>query len=82
MKITLHDGDFWTFRVVSENGEDRLIQSDWDFPSAAIAFGWIPCTCRRTDGTIDCEHRKTSEMIWEAFEYLESQIGKTVEATE
>ena len=30
-----------------------------------------------TDGTVDCEHRMASEMIAEACEYLDGQIGES-----
>ncbi len=27
-------------KIVAEDGRDRLIQTDWDFPGIASAFGW------------------------------------------
>jgi len=66
--------------LVSETGEDILIQSDWDYPGVASNFGWTPCPqCRATDGTVDCEHRVAGEMITEAAEYLDEHVGDTVE---
>ncbi len=59
MRITLHD-DFGTFLLVAEDGRDLLIQTDFDFPGVASTFGWSPCSCGATDGTVDCDH-KTAE---------------------
>jgi len=56
-----------------------LVQSDWDWPGLASSFGWCPCDCGFTDGTVDCEHRTASEMIDEAKSYLDVQVnGGTV----
>ena len=79
MTITLKDGPYWTFVLESAEGNSRLIQQDWDFPRIASAFGWTPCWCGETDGTIECEHRSVSEMIWEAYEFLNGRVGDTVE---
>ena len=54
-----------------------FIQSDWDYAGLANKLGWVPCYCGHTDGTVNCDHRKTSEMLAEAFDYLserDSQI--------
>ena len=84
MKITLKDqtrsGDrVWGFRIEAQNGRAIHVQSDWDFTNAARAFGWSPCPCGRTDGTIRCEHRTVREMIWEAFDFCQENIGKEVD---
>ena len=76
MRITLEEGNFgWDYVLRAENGETILIQTDWDYPGTASSFGWKPCHCGFTDGTIDCEHRKTSDMIVEAADYLDNHIG-------
>ena len=49
-----------------------LVQDDWDRPGLASSFGWTPCDCGETDGTIDCAHKTAGEMITEATEYLDS----------
>ena len=54
MQITLEEGRDGTYLVRAETGETLLIQFDWDFAGLAIAFGWQPCFCGRTDGTINC----------------------------
>jgi hypothetical protein len=59
----------------------QLIQFDWDYPSAATLFGWIPCPCGMTDGTIDCPHRHACDMIWEAFEFLDAHFGANSSAS-
>lgn len=83
MKITLQQ-KLWRkvvgFCIVSGDGDHSiLIQSDWDHTKAASTFGWVPCPCRHTDGTIRCEHRTPAEMIEEAYEFCEENVGKTVE---
>jgi hypothetical protein len=79
MTITLKDGPYRTFVLESESGESRLIQQDWDFPRIASAFGWTPCSCGATDGTIECEHRSVSDMVWDAYEFLNGRVGDTIE---
>ena len=79
MTITLKDGPYWTFVLESPEGNSRLIQQDWDFPGIASAFGWTPCFCGQTDGTVACEHRSVSEMIWEAYDFLASRVGETID---
>jgi len=79
MKITLDEGDFGTYLVRAEDGRDVLVQTDWDFPGIASTFGWIPCPCGRTDGTVDCAHKTASDMIAEARAFLDDHIGATTE---
>lgn len=72
---------------VDENGEWNtrddentiLVQLDYDFCGIASSFGWEPCECGSTDGTIDCEHKTASQMIGEATEYLDDHIGTVIE---
>lgn len=75
MKITLREGDFGSFLLVGHNGRSILVQSDWNFPKLASVFGWSPCHCGTTDGTIDCEHRSVQEMISEAHNFLRAHAG-------
>jgi hypothetical protein len=56
-----------------------LVQTDWDYPSVASAFGYVPCVCGETDGTADCAHFTASEMIQNAQEYLDDHIGAIAE---
>ncbi len=79
MKITLEQGDFGTYLVVAEDGQDILIQTDFDFPGIASTFGWSPCECGATDGTVDCGHKTASQMIAEAQRFLDENIGQSVE---
>ena len=51
------------------------MQDDWDFPRLASVFGWPPCPCGTTDGTIDCEHRTVREMIADAHDFLCAHAG-------
>jgi hypothetical protein len=84
MMITLCEGDFgWSYLIVSDDGQELLIQSDWDYPATAMTFGWSPCTrCRRgcqgaSDGTIDCPRRSALEHIMDAQVWLDRHIGAT-----
>jgi hypothetical protein len=78
MTITLREGHAGTFLLVAEDGRDILIQSDWDFPGAASTFGWSPCACGATDGTVDCDHHTRSEMMANAWDFLSAHAGDTV----
>jgi len=79
MRITLRENHAGTFLLVAEDGHDILVQSDWDFPGVASTFGWSPCPCGATDGTVDCEHRSRSEMIAGAWDFLSAHTGDTVD---
>ena len=78
MRIRLREGHAGTFLLVARGQDSILFQSDWDFPGLASTFGWCPCPCGVTDGTVDCRHRTRSEMIAEAWDYLNDRIGKSV----
>lgn len=54
-----------------------LVQSDWDFPGVASAMGLIPCECGATDGTVDCPHKTTTEMITAAIDFIREHAGET-----
>jgi hypothetical protein len=79
MKIALHEGDSGTFLIRAEDGRDILVQSDFDFPGLASSFGWSPCSCGTTDGTVDCEHRTAGAMIAEAGDFLLAYVGDTAD---
>ena len=80
MKITLESGNFgFGYLLAADDRRDILIQTDWDYPGVASTFGWVPCECGETDGTVDCPHKTASQMISEAAEYLDEHIGNTVE---
>ena len=65
MTITLRDGDFGSYLLVAEDGQEYLIQTDWDYPGIASTFGWTPCRCEATDGTVSCAHKQAGQMIAE-----------------
>lgn len=78
--ITLEAGQFgWDYLIKHDDGRSVLIQTDWDYPGTASTFGWRPCSCGETDGTVDCPHRTASEMIASAAEFLDDHIGERVE---
>ena len=74
----------YLLRRIEDDHETRdtiLVQTDWDFPGVAQAFGWTPCHCGGTDGTVDCRDcgRTAGEMITEADQYLFEHDGERVE---
>lgn len=79
MKIRLERGPAGSYVVRADSGASILVQVDWDFAGLAGAFGWVPCVCGETDGTVDCPHRMVGEMLSEAREYLDRCLGETVE---
>ena len=79
MRIALHEASFGTFLVVAQSGREILVQTDWDFPGLASTFGWSPCSCGATDGTVDCDHRTADEMIADARDFLAAHVGDTAD---
>lgn len=79
MRITLERGPVGSYLVRADSGATLLIVVDWDFPGLASAFGWAPCDCGDTDGTIDCAHRTASDMIAEARDYLDQHIDESAD---
>ena len=77
--ITLESSQFGNYLLVDEDGNDILIQTDWDFPGVASSFGFVPCDCGDTDGTVDCAHQTASDMIQAAADFLDDNIGAKVE---
>ena len=67
-KVRLEQGDFGTYLIVNcETGADILIQSDTDFPSLAVDFG------------LAIEEPLTIESIGKAIDYLDDNIGTTID---
>jgi hypothetical protein len=79
MNVTLSRGQFGTYELVAEDGQDLLVQTDWDYPGIASNLGFVPCKCGKTDGTIDCEHKTASQMISEAAAFLDEHDGEVFE---
>ncbi len=69
----------WDYLLIADDGQEVLIQTDWDYPGTARAFGWTPCSCGATDGTVDCSHRTASAMIGSAQEYLDEHFGDEID---
>ena len=46
------------FLIVADDGRDRLIQLDWDYPGVAESFGWsigkIQAHCHHNASTEEC----------------------------
>ena len=77
--------------IVDESGRSILIQTDFDYPAAATAFGWSVrqvqrcpedglCDHEHTDGTIDCPCGVTAlDFISAAGDWLRDHDGETVD---
>ena len=78
-QITLEHSQFGNYLITHDDGRDVLVDIDWDYPGLASTFGWCPCDCGATDGTVDCDHRTAGDMITEAAQYLDDHIDETVE---
>jgi hypothetical protein len=65
--------------VCTETGRDVWVGEDWDFPCVARNFGFVPCDCGETDGTVDCPHKTATDMITAARDWLDDHIGDTCE---
>ena len=63
----------------SRNGRTVYIQDDWSRPGLASMFGWIPCKCGETDGTVQCKHKTVDEMIEDATSYLDNHQGEEID---
>lgn len=77
MKMHLQEGPHGTLVLRAQNDRTILVQLMSDMPGVASSFGWQPCPCRKTDGTVSCEHRTASDMIAEAYRFLQTNIGLT-----
>ena len=84
MKVYLEANRYGHYEIWKVDGKeddreaDLYVQTDWDFPSTAMMFGWIPCCgSGRTDGTVDCPDcgRTASKMIGDAADYLDGCAG-------
>ena len=83
--ITLKQGSFGTYLIVNEDGQDLLVQTDWDRPGIASHFGWdkfnvqassYSCDHDYSDGTVDCKCGvKVGDFISSATEFLDDNIG-------
>ena len=56
-----------------------FVQTDYDYIGLARHFGFVPCECGATDGTIDCEHKTASEMISAAYDFLCEHEGEEID---
>lgn len=72
----------FAFYDVETEQEIEFIQSDWEYPSWASKFGWIPCDCGETDGTVKCPHKGVDEMLSSAYNYLAELDGQVLEIGE
>lgn len=68
-----------------------LVQSDWDYPGVAGAFGWslrstqygnaTPCDHSGTDGTVRCDDcgMPAGSFIADAAEWIADHFGETAD---
>jgi len=88
MRVILEQGpqgspNFCFALTAADTGECvEFVQSDWDYAGLASSLGWCPCECGHTDGTVDCAHRKVSEMLSEAFDFLAERDGQTFDLSD
>lgn len=87
MKVRLQrpsDVPNYCFEVVNaETGEElEFCQSDWGYAPLARIFGWIPCPCGKTDGTVDCKdcNLTTHQLLANAYDYLEERLNTTIDS--
>ncbi len=94
MKIVVdHDSGYvpvgYILYPVDDNGEwyprthpNLLIESDWDYLLLASIYGYVPCTNGCTDGSVDCRctGKTSTDMIAEAIEILNTNLGVIVES--
>jgi hypothetical protein len=83
VRLERGDGGLSYTLVEIENGKptgsERFCQTDWEFPSLAGVFGFVPCECGATDGTVDCKHKTASDMISAAIDFLDEHEGEEIE---
>ena len=73
MMITLASGQFgWDYVVEADDGRTILVQTDWDYPGLARAFGWSGKVNKRKYGA------GAGAEIAAAREYIDANIGKRV----
>ena len=59
----------------SHTTESKYLQFDFDKVGFARSIGWVPCdNCHYTDGTVDCKHRLSIDMIASAIDWLDSHV--------
>lgn len=82
MKILLTD-EGYAFLLTAEDGQESLVQTDWDYAGLALSFGWSPCDCDdagSTDGTVDCPCGRTvSDMLSDAHDFLIEHDGDEID---
>lgn len=95
MRITLDSNPVGApggcYLIVADDGRERFIQTDWDYPGVASSFGWsissvfdkhvIPCDHSHTDGTVACPDcgLTPSDFISAAREWLDENDGATAD---
>lgn len=82
MKVTLMGpDDEGRWHLANSNGNDFcLVEKVEDHAYAAKLFGWVPCDECNSDGTADCPHKTSDEMIDEAREFLMENCGEEITA--
>lgn len=70
---------FGLYDVDGQGGCIEFVENDWCYPSLASSFGFVPCACGATDGTVDCEHKTKTEMMSAAYDFLYAKDGEILE---
>lgn len=74
-------------KIVSDDGRDVLVKTDWDAPGVASTFGWSVsqvgsgCEHDGTDGTVACKACGTTagKFIEAAIDFINEHDGEAVE---
>jgi len=73
--ISLEFEYFGCYTIRHLDGRGKLVQTDWNWPSLAIHFGFTPCyQCNETNGTTNCKHNTTLTMINNAKLFLDQVV--------
>lgn len=86
--ITLDTSERYAIcKIVSDDGRDILVQTDYSAPGVASTFGWSlqsvgeGCDHDGTDGTTDCKTCgcTAGQFIAAAIDYINDHDGESVE---
>ena len=80
MKIFYECDRFGNYEIGNSEDERTVyIQDDFSRLGLASRFGWVPCKCGETDGTVDCRHKTVMDMINSATSYLDNHQGEEID---
>lgn len=79
LMVTILGMDAYGYVTVQrEDGKSATVREDC-YCSIARYYGWNPCEheecCDITDGSVDCAHHTTDDMVMNAGEFLANHVG-------